>query len=411
MSIHSRSGSKLRVSATSAAAERNDEQTMPGGVSLVANDTFDNNYDDEEESIIELGHIALLGSSRASLRYRNELAQSAEAGLGKLKDSRSSKILPPSSRLLSASKEATTTAATATDGVVIGDDNVFLDDDALAGQHTLVEKIRLAFLPFKGYAFGILSAFSFCLSQVTMKRAKWLSGSDHSLMRYIVTLIIMATILKYKELSIFGPKRVRRVLIFRGLVGSIALISVSYYISVLYMSSIIVAQSNSCFAFWLLLLLIKIYFSIMFINPSDSHAIGHTSIVITAVLARVFLNEKITLAHFIALFLTIIGVLFISKPSFLFNVALAVSASSQVTRLADASVNCTTVDGVNSTTLRLDCERYSSQAASTPVVPLVDGDDADAFLSGMNLKATLGITLAFISKQIYLILMCDLILK
>lgn len=57
----------------------------------------------------------------------------------------------------------------------------------------------------------------------------------------------------------------------------------------------------------------------MFINPSDVASIAHSSLIITAIMARLFLNEKLTFAHLISLILTAIGVLFISKPSFLFN--------------------------------------------------------------------------------------------
>lgn len=64
--------------------------------------------------------------------------------------------------------------------------------------------------------------------------------------------------------------------------------------------------------------LISVYFALMFLNPSDVITIMHGSIIITAVLSRIFLNEKLTIAHFIGLILTVIGVIFISKPSVFF---------------------------------------------------------------------------------------------
>jgi drug/metabolite transporter (DMT)-like permease len=47
--------------------------------------------------------------------------------------------------------------------------------------------------------------------------------------------------------------------------------------------------------------------------------LAHTSLIITAVLARIFLKEKLTIAHLIASIFTIFGVIFISKPSVIFQ--------------------------------------------------------------------------------------------
>jgi drug/metabolite transporter (DMT)-like permease len=121
-----------------------------------------------------------------------------------------------------------------------------------------------------------------------MKRSKTFSPSDHSGIRYIITLIVMILILRYKKLKLLGPKKEFRLLFIRGLVGSIALI---------------------CF-----------YFSIMLLNPSDSVTLVHSSLIITAVCSRIFFKEKLTIAHIIAILLTVNGIIFISKPSFLFPV-------------------------------------------------------------------------------------------
>lgn len=65
----------------------------------------------------------------------------------------------------------------------------------------------------------------------------------------------------------------------------------------------------------------------MFLKPSDLVAISQTSLVITAILARVFLKEQLCLGHFVAIALAVLGVLLISKPTFLFRS----EPSSQVT--------------------------------------------------------------------------------
>lgn len=60
------------------------------------------------------------------------------------------------------------------------------------------------------------------------------------------------------------------------------------------------------------------YFAVLLINPSDFVALSRTNLIITAVLARIFLKEKLTMAHFVSILITAVGVLFISKPSGVF---------------------------------------------------------------------------------------------
>lgn len=47
-------------------------------------------------------------------------------------------------------------------------------------------------------------------------------------------------------------------------------------------------------------------------------AISHTSIIFTAILARVILKEKLGFGHLISLLFTVVGVIFIAKPSVIF---------------------------------------------------------------------------------------------
>ncbi len=239
--------------------------------------------------MIELGQIGILSSSKASLRYRSsvklsELSASQQRfGSIKLKQNdEDNKLLANQTDFLDQKKDlaagAAAAAATATPDAALG-----VDETEIIESQTCLDKLKM----FKGYWFGILSAFAFCLSQVILKRAKWLVGSDHSTIRYTITLIIMFTILKYKNMKIMGPRNQLRLLLFRGFCGSIGLITV--------------------------------YFSLMLLNPSDVVTLMHGSIIITGILSRIFLKEKLTIAHFIGLMLTIMGVIFISKPSVLFS--------------------------------------------------------------------------------------------
>jgi drug/metabolite transporter (DMT)-like permease len=245
--------------------------------------------DDDEDSMIELGQIGILSSSKASLRYRSSVKLSelsaSQQRFGSIKlrqNDEDNKLLANQTDFLDQKKDlaagAAAAAATATPDAALG-----VDETEIIESQTCLDKLKM----FKGYWFGILSAFAFCLSQVILKRAKWLVGSDHSTIRYTITLIIMFTILKYKNMKIMGPRNQLRLLLFRGFCGSIGLITV--------------------------------YFSLMLLNPSDVVTLMHGSIIITGILSRIFLKEKLTIAHFIGLMLTIMGVIFISKPSVLFS--------------------------------------------------------------------------------------------
>ena len=331
----------------------------------------------DEDSMTELGQIALLSSSRASLRYKsmNDLNLTRKNS-GISRRSRSSRDAR-SSRLL-INKQSTTAEDELSKGLPEDvkenlDDDVYMDEPL-----TFMEKLSLMLLPYKGYIFGILSAFSFSASQVTIKRAKWLGGSDHSLVRYIVTFIVMFTVLKYKNLSIFGPRRLLKILLFRGFVGSCALICM--------------------------------YFAIMLINPSDAITIAHTSIVITAVLARIFLKEKITLAHFIALILTIIGVLFICKPSFLFSIIdpKYLKKSNHVLNVTNCTASSTTTIATSTILTNLVSNIHQNETIRNNI------DNVNVNCSTQNeedlksLKTMIGISLTFIgaiaSSCVYLVL-------
>ncbi len=137
----------------------------------------------------------------------------------------------------------------------------------------------------KGYILTIVFALCSCISSILVKKSFTLSGSDSAVIRYLIQFVTMLIIAKYKNLNPFGIKEQRKLLTYRGLAGITSLLCG--------------------------------FFAIKFINPSDFKAINHSSIIITAILARLFLKEKLTIAHVLALILTIIGVLLISQPSFI----------------------------------------------------------------------------------------------
>jgi drug/metabolite transporter (DMT)-like permease len=63
------------------------------------------------------------------------------------------------------------------------------------------------------------------------------------------------------------------------------------------------------------------YMAIQLINPSDSSAIAQSNVIITILIARLVLNELLSVAHLFSIVFTIVGVMFISRPSFLFGFA------------------------------------------------------------------------------------------
>lgn len=155
--------------------------------------------EEDEESLVELGQIAILSSSKATLKY-SSLSNGLNDDL-------------TNSKLIYSKKEQENN-----EQVVHVEYST--DSTEQTRQDSLLDKIKLhVYLPFRGYFYGLLSAFCFCLSQILQKRSLFLSGSDHSTIRYLTTFIVMVTFIKYKNLSLMGPKKQFNLILFRGLFG------------------------------------------------------------------------------------------------------------------------------------------------------------------------------------------------
>lgn len=140
----------------------------------------------------------------------------------------------------------------------------------------------------KGYSYGLLFAVFTCMANVFVKMAPTLDGSNHALMRYTIQFSLMVAFIWRKKLEFFGPKKNRKLLVLRGFVGC----------------------SAGILAF----------FSIKYLDVSDVETITNSCVLLTALLARVFLKEKLTVCHMFAFVLTLTGVLFIIRPEFLFGI-------------------------------------------------------------------------------------------
>ncbi|RNA24470.1 solute carrier family 35 member G1 [Brachionus plicatilis] len=141
--------------------------------------------------------------------------------------------------------------------------------------------------PIRGYLFGLLFAFSMCMANLLVKMGPSLDAPNHSAIRYAIQLVIMYAIIRYNKFEPLGPKSQRKLLIFRGIVGCGAVI----------------------FGF----------FSVKYLDISDVETLTNSAVIITAILSRIFLDEKLTMVHFFSLILTIAGVLFVVRPNFLFG--------------------------------------------------------------------------------------------
>jgi drug/metabolite transporter (DMT)-like permease len=138
--------------------------------------------------------------------------------------------------------------------------------------------------------YGIPLAFGYALGHsiisITIKKAYLLSGSEQTTIRYLIQMILMFMVVSYKKLDICGYRDQSFLLISRALLGVIGLIAA--------------------------------YYAILFIDPSDSSSIINSSVVITALLSRILLKEKLSIVHVLAIVTAIVGVVFISQPSLLF---------------------------------------------------------------------------------------------
>ncbi len=125
--------------------------------------------------------------------------------------------------------------------------------------------------------------------------------------RYVLQFILMNAVIKYKGIDFLGPKEQRCILLKRGLLGAISLI--------------------------------LIFYAIKLINPSDVSAIYNCNIVIVAIFARLFLNEKFSLAHVLGLIFTIVGIILISQPSFIFSKTSQVTKNNLILTDTDSLIN------------------------------------------------------------------------
>ena len=128
---------------------------------------------------------------------------------------------------------------------------------------------------YRGIIISLISAAFLSLSNVFVKKAQFFRATEQTAIRYTMQLIVSVSIAHYNQLNIFGPRNLYKMLVLRGILGSLGLIS--------------------------------LHLSVTFINPSDAVAIFHTNVILVAFIARFTLNEKFSFFHVIALLMAVSG--------------------------------------------------------------------------------------------------------
>lgn len=161
----------------------------------------------------------------------------------------------------------------------------FIQDELKVKQ--LIKK-KSKFILIKGYFYGFLFTIFSCFYSIFVKMGPSYNIFEHALIRYVIQLIIMSYFLKRNNLFWFGPKAKRMILLLRGISG------------------------NGAIIFGLI--------SLRYLAPSDVETLINSSVLITALLGHFILKEKFTISHMVSFLLTIIGILFIIRPAFLFGI-------------------------------------------------------------------------------------------
>ena len=139
----------------------------------------------------------------------------------------------------------------------------------------------------RGVIYAIMAAFFYALLNVPLRKCQFLNSSELAMIRFFVQLIITLPIAIVLKHNIFGDKGQRGMLSFRSIIGTLSLMS--------------------------------FYFSVSLINPSDTVALFNCFVIFVAIAARIFLIEKLTIVHLLALVLSISGIFLISQPEFIFG--------------------------------------------------------------------------------------------
>nr|XP_039264155.1 solute carrier family 35 member G1-like [Styela clava]XP_039264156.1 solute carrier family 35 member G1-like [Styela clava] len=142
-------------------------------------------------------------------------------------------------------------------------------------------------IPGIGILFSLCSAFFFSINSTVVKSLD-LHPVQLSLSRCSVQFLILLPIVQYKhkEVDIMGPEGLKLILWARGFVGSTAMIF--------------------------------LYYAIDELSVGNAVTITYISVILVPFMARFLLKESLTIFDLIFGVITLIGVIFIAQPTFLF---------------------------------------------------------------------------------------------
>lgn len=136
------------------------------------------------------------------------------------------------------------------------------------------------------YILAILGAFLFCIANVLLKTLTRLSPTDNAAINYATWGVIFGIISLKNRSNIFGSNKRSYLLHFRGFIGCLGLLTT--------------------------------YAALNIISPSDVISIVQCGVIITAIMARIFLKEKLSIAHIFAAIFALTGIILICKPKIIF---------------------------------------------------------------------------------------------
>lgn len=136
-----------------------------------------------------------------------------------------------------------------------------------------------------GFIFSILSAILNSISSIFVKKTVFFSGVDNAIIRFLVIMICSISIAKHKGVQIFSSKNPNKYLL---LLGANAVTVIGFYIAM------------------------------RLVSPSDAVSLLNTCILYLAIFSRIFLKEKFSIVHVVALALVGSGIIFITQPSYIF---------------------------------------------------------------------------------------------
>ncbi|XP_054719285.1 solute carrier family 35 member G1-like [Uloborus diversus] len=134
---------------------------------------------------------------------------------------------------------------------------------------------------YKGLFYSSMSSVFFSLSSVIVKYVKDISPGELAVLRFMGILIFTLPLVIYSREEPFGPRPVRHLLVFRGLVGATSLF--------------------------------LRFVAFRYLPIADASVIIFSIPVFVAVLARIFLKEPCGFFHAFTVFLTLLGIVLITK--------------------------------------------------------------------------------------------------